>query len=147
VWAPLEGSGRRCAIGSGAPGERRAPRRQPAQPPPVDQIDALAVFDAAEAGDADALDMLRRMADRLARIGAVLVGLLDVERIVFAGALAPSMPPLLDLATALLPDYMNADPPRLVASTLGADIVAHGAIASAMAHVRRNALGIDVAGS
>jgi predicted NBD/HSP70 family sugar kinase len=112
---------------------------------PVEDIGAPAVFAAAEAGDPDALDMLRRMADRLARIAAVLGGLLDVERIVFAGALAPSMPPLLDLTTAKLADYMNADPPELVASTLGADIVAQGAIASAMDHVRRNALGIDMA--
>jgi predicted NBD/HSP70 family sugar kinase len=114
---------------------------------PVDQIDAPAVFAAAEAGDADALDLLRRMADRLARIGAVLGGLLDVERIVFAGALAPSMPPLLELTTTKLADYMNAEPPELVASTLGADIVAQGAIASAMGHVRRNALGIDLLGA
>jgi predicted NBD/HSP70 family sugar kinase len=112
---------------------------------PVEDIDAPAVFEAAESGDPDALDMLRQMADRLARIAAVLGGLLDVERIVFAGALAPSMPPLLDLTTAKLADYMNADPPELVASTLGADIVAQGAIASAMDHVRRNALGIDIA--
>jgi predicted NBD/HSP70 family sugar kinase len=111
---------------------------------PVEDIDAPAVFTAAESGDPDALDLLRQMADRLARIAAVLGGLLDVERIVFAGALAPSMPPLLDLTTAKLADYMNADPPELVASTLGADIVAQGAIASAMDHVRRNALGIDM---
>jgi predicted NBD/HSP70 family sugar kinase len=111
---------------------------------PVERIDAPAVFDAAAAGDAEALDILRRMADRLARIGAVLGGLLDVQRIVFAGALAPAMPPLLDLTTAALPTYMNADPPELVASTLGADIVAQGAIASAMEHVRCHALGIDM---
>jgi predicted NBD/HSP70 family sugar kinase len=128
--------------------ERRESGELPADSPlaqlPVDEIDAPAVFAAAEVGDPDALDMLRLMADRLARIGAVLGGLLDVERIVFAGALAPSMPPLLDLTTAKLADYMNADPPELVASTLGADIVAQGAIASAMDHVRRNALSIDV---
>ena len=111
---------------------------------PVAQIDAPAVFEAAAEGDANALDMLRRMADRLARIGAVLGGLLDVERIVFAGALAPLMPPLLQLTAERMPTYMNAEPPELVASTLGADIVAQGAIASAMDYVRRNALGIDM---
>lgn len=113
---------------------------------PAQEIDAPAVFEAAESGDADALDLLHRMADRLARIGAVLGGLLDVERIVFAGALAAAMPPLLELTTATLPTYMNADPPELVASTLGADVVAQGAIASALDHVRRNALGIDMLG-
>lgn len=122
------------------------PENSPLSRLPVSEIDAPAVFDAAEQGDPIALDMLRRMADRLARVAAVLGGLLDVERIVFAGALAPSMPPLLDLTTAALPPYMNADPPELVASTLGADIVAQGAIASAMEYVRRNALGIDMAG-
>jgi predicted NBD/HSP70 family sugar kinase len=129
--------------------ERRESGDLPADSPlallPVEDIDAPAVFEAAESGDPDAVAMLRQMADRLARIAAVLGGLLDVERIVFAGALAPSMPPLLDLTTAKLADYMNADPPELVASTLGADIVAQGAIASAMDHVRRNALGIELA--
>ncbi|RWZ67815.1 ROK family protein [Labedella populi] len=120
------------------------PETSPLAELPVDKIEARAVFEAAAAGDPVALDMLDRVADRLARIGAVLGGLLDVERIVFAGALAPSMPPLLDLTTAALATYMNADPPELVASTLGADIVAQGAIASAMEYVRRNALAIDM---
>ena len=111
---------------------------------PVEDIDAPAVFAAAEAGDPDALGLLRRMADRLARIAAVLGGLLDVERIVFAGALAPSMPPLLELTTTKLADYLNADVPELIASTLGADIVAQGAITSAITYVRTHALSMDL---
>jgi predicted NBD/HSP70 family sugar kinase len=138
VGAVLRDWGRERRASGGLPADSALARL------PVERIDAPAVFDAAAAGDDEALDILRRMADRLARIGAVLGGLLDVQRIVFAGALAPAMPPLLDLTTAALPTYMNADPPELVASTLGADIVAQGAIASAMEHVRRHALGIDM---
>lgn len=113
----------------------------------VDQVDARAVFDAAEDGDAVALHLLERMADRIARMSAVLAGVLDVERIVFAGALVTSMTRLLELTAELLPTYMNAEPPELVASTLGADIVAQGAVASAIDRVRRSALRIELSAS
>jgi predicted NBD/HSP70 family sugar kinase len=121
------------------------PEGSPLSRLPTDRVDAPAVFAAAEEGDAVALALLARMADRIARMSAVLGGLLDVERIIFAGALVSSMSRLLDLTAARLPEYMNAEPPELVASALGGDIVAQGAVASAIDHVRRNALQIDVA--
>ncbi|MFT4157153.1 MAG: hypothetical protein QM630_04390 [Microbacterium sp.] len=91
-----------------------------------------------------AQDLLEKMADRLARICAVLGGLLDVEKIIFAGAVSPSMGPLLDLTADRLPRFTNAEPPELLASALGADIVAQGAVTRSTEHVRRQALDIDL---
>ncbi|HXH33928.1 MAG TPA: ROK family protein [Plantibacter sp.] len=119
------------------------PESSPLSRLPVEQVDAPAVLAAADQGDAVALDMVRRMADRVARMSAVLGGLLDVERIVFAGGIAPSISLMLDIASELIPAYMSAEPPLLVASTLGADMVAQGAIATAIEHVHRNALRIQ----
>ena len=85
------------------------------------------------------------MGDRIARMSAILGGLLDVERIVFAGGIAPSMSQLLEVASERIPGYMSAEPPVLVASELGADMVAQGAVATAIDDVRRNALRIDLA--
>lgn len=112
---------------------------------PVERVDAQSILAAADEGDAEALDMVRRMGDRIARMSAVLGGLLDVERIVFAGGIAPSMSLLIAVASERLPGYLSADPPLLVASELGADIVAQGAVATAIDDVRRNALRIDLA--
>lgn len=120
------------------------PESSPLSRLPVEQVDAQAVLEAADRGDPVALDMVHRMADRVARMSAVLGGLLDVERIVFAGGIAPSMSRVLDVASELIPAYMSAEPPLLVASTLGADMVAQGAMATAIDHVRRNALRIDL---
>ncbi|WP_285034877.1 ROK family protein [Plantibacter sp. ME-Dv--P-095] len=121
------------------------PESSPLSRLPVERVDASSVLAAADDGDEAALDLVRRLADRVARMSAVLGGLLDVERIVFAGAIAPSMSLLLEIASERLPGYMSAEPPLLVASALGADIVAQGAVATAVDHVRRNALRIDLA--
>ncbi|AQX80170.1 hypothetical protein BWO91_09435 [Plantibacter flavus] len=112
---------------------------------PVAQVDAQSVLAAADQGDTVALDLVRRMGDRIARMSAILGGLLDVERIVFAGGISPSMSQLLAVASERIPGYMSAEPPQLVASELGADMVAQGAVATAIDDVRRNALRIDLA--
>lgn len=111
---------------------------------PVEQLDSEAVFAAASDGDPTALDLLDRAADRLARISALFGGLLDVERIILAGAVAPSLAPLLERSTALLPRYMHSAQPLLVASELGGDVVALGAVSRAVEHVRATALEIDL---
>jgi predicted NBD/HSP70 family sugar kinase len=121
------------------------PESSPLSRLPVERVDASSVLAAADDGDEAALDLVRRLADRVARMSAVLGGLLDVERIVFAGAIAPSMSLLLGIASERIPGYMSAEPPLLVASTLSADIVAQGAVVTAVDHVRRNALRIDLA--
>ncbi|MGG7449670.1 ROK family protein [Plantibacter auratus] len=121
------------------------PESSPLSRIPVAQVDAQSVLAAADQGDTVALDLVRRMGDRIARMSAILGGLLDVERIVFAGGIAPSMSQLLEVASERIPGYMSAEPPLLVASELGADMVAQGAVATAIDDVRRNALRIDLA--
>lgn len=91
---------------------------------------------AAEAGDPLAVLVVERMADRLARLALVLSSLVDVDRVVVAGQAADWSGPILDRATVLLAD-MPHPVPDLVLSTLGADVVARGAVASALARIRR----------
>ena len=109
-----------------------------------DEIHAENVLAAAAAGDEVAFVLVERLGDRVARIAAVLGGLLDVERIIFAGAAAASLHQVLEIAAQRLPEYMNGPSPELVASAIGADMVARGAIAQANEHVQAHALEIDL---
>lgn len=107
---------------------------------PAEAVDAPAVFAAARAGDAGALAVVDRLADRLARVCAVIDGMLDVDRIVVAGGVAPVLGDLLRRSSALLEGMVHAPAPELVASSFGADAVIVGATALALEHVRANAL-------
>lgn len=111
---------------------------------PVDELSAETVLCAADDGDEFALSLVQRMADRLARVCSVLGGLLDVDRIIFGGAVASSMGLLLRLTAEWMPQYGNQPPPELVASTLGADMVSLGAVTRAIDHVQRHALEIHL---
>ncbi|MFG3341101.1 ROK family protein [Glycomyces sp. NPDC048151] len=109
---------------------------------PKANLGAELVFQAAGSGDAAALSLLDRMAERLARICAVLGGLLDVERIVFTGAVADSLGPLLALAAARLDELTHPPAPELVASTLHGGVVSTGALVRALQIVRANAIAL-----
>lgn len=110
---------------------------------PEAKLGAAVVFRAAAAGDAAALALLDRMAERLARICAVLGGLLDVERIVFSGAVADSIGPLLPRTAARLAELTHPPAPDLVASTLHGGVVSTGAVVRALQLVRANAIALD----
>ncbi|MDR7350600.1 putative NBD/HSP70 family sugar kinase [Glycomyces algeriensis] len=110
---------------------------------PKEQLGAEIVFHAAEAGDPAALALLDRMAERLARICAVLGGLLDVERIVFSGAVAESLGLLLPRTAARLDELTHPPAPELAASPLGGGVVTLGALARALEIVRTNAIALD----
>lgn len=111
---------------------------------PITELDAEAVFAAADEGDPAALELLERGADRLARICALFGGLLDVEKIILAGAVASSLTPLLARSTALMAEYIHSGTPHLVASELGGDVVALGAVTRAVEYVREAALEIHL---
>ncbi|WP_245708927.1 ROK family protein [Ruania alba] len=102
--------------------------------------DAEHVFAAALNGDSLATDIVARLADRLARVCAVIATMLDLERIVVAGAIAPALEPVVSQATALLEEYTHPPFPTIVASELGADAVRTGALHRALALVRANPL-------
>jgi predicted NBD/HSP70 family sugar kinase len=112
---------------------------------PRAQLGAEVVFRAAESGDRAALQLIDRMAERLARICAVLGGLLDVERIVFSGAVAASLGLLLPRTAALLDGLTHLPAPQLVASPLGGGVVSIGALARALEIVRTNAIALEPA--
>ncbi|WP_205327183.1 ROK family protein [Glycomyces sp. YM15] len=110
---------------------------------PEAKLGAEVVFRTAESGDPAALALLDRMAERLARICAVLGGLLDVERIVFSGAVADSLGLLLPRTAARLDELTHSPAPDLAASTLHGGVVSTGAVVRALQIVRANAIALE----
>ncbi|UFU03383.1 ROK family protein [Ruania suaedae] len=104
--------------------------------------DAEHVFAAALNGDPLATAIVARLADRLARVCAVMATMLDLDRVVVAGAIAPAAEPVVAQATELLREYTHPPHPTITASTLGADVVRTGALQRAIALVRADPLGL-----
>ncbi|MCU1527918.1 MAG: hypothetical protein JWP75_1681 [Frondihabitans sp.] len=102
-------------------------------------ITAEDVFTAAAASDPTALDIVRRLGSRLARVCLVLASLLDVERVIIVGAIAVAAGPVIDEARIVLDDFYPPVP-EIVASTLGADAVVFGAIQRGLALIRSSPL-------
>lgn len=103
---------------------------------PSDDLGARDVFSAAREGDEVSLEVLGRIGDRLARIAAILASLLDVERVVVAGAIADSIEPVLEHARATLPVIATPPFPELVASGFGSHVVVRGALQLALTRLR-----------
>jgi predicted NBD/HSP70 family sugar kinase len=103
---------------------------------PAGEINAEDVFQAAREGDPFAEDIIARLGARLARIAVVLSSLLDIERVVIAGGISSAIEPVLEHARRLLPTNSGLPLPDLVASTLGAEAVVQGAIASALTRIK-----------
>ncbi|MGU3409688.1 ROK family protein [Microbacterium sp. M1A1_1b] len=106
------------------------------------RTDAAAVFAAARSGDPVALDVVEQLGDRLARVCVVLASLLDIDRVVVAGAIAQPAGAVIDHAQTLLHKWSLDPVPEIVASTLGADVVVHGAIALALDVVQDDPLSL-----
>ncbi len=82
----------------------------------------------ARGGDDVALELVRRTGERLARIAGFFGGFYDPERIIVGGAVAAEVQGVIDVAQELLPGELHLPEPELVASVLGADVVAVGAV-------------------
>jgi len=95
------------------------------------------LFDAVAAGDPVALDVVDRLGDRLARVCVLLASLLDIDRVVVAGAIAEVAAPVIDRAREHLRSWDYDPVPEVVASRLGADVVVAGAVARALDVVRQ----------
>jgi len=108
----------------------------------LDGVDGVAGLDveqilaAADAGDTYAQALADRLGERLGRVCAVLTSLLDVEEIVIAGAVAAGAAPVIARAQAWLHEGSYAPTPTVRPSTLGADVVALGAVTRAIATIR-----------
>ncbi len=99
---------------------------------------ARRVFEDAAAGDPAALEILDRIAERMARVIATISGFANPEQVVIGGAVADSAGALLPGITARLPRF-TATPPRVTASPLGDAIVTVGAVRHALDYVEANA--------
>jgi predicted NBD/HSP70 family sugar kinase len=102
--------------------------------------DAALVFEAARSGDPVARTIVDRLGDRLARVCILLASLLDIDRVVVAGAIAQPAVAVIDRARDLLAEGHFDPVPELVASSLGADVVVIGAVAHAVDAVRADPL-------
>ncbi|MCZ2261821.1 MULTISPECIES: ROK family transcriptional regulator [unclassified Isoptericola] len=111
---------------------------------PRQRLDAEHVLAAADAGDAVAREVADGLADRLARVCAVLSGLLDLDRVIVTGAMAPALGPVVERARALLPDHLHDPAVEVVLSDLGPDVVRTGAVRLAVERVRSHALDRDL---
>lgn len=123
------------------------PASSPLRAIPLDELEAPAVLAAADAGDPTALRLVEKAAERFGRVCAMLSGMLDVDRIVVAGAVAPSLGLLLDRTTPWLSRFTHRAAPEVVASTLGDAVVTTGAVERALAHVRGHALELTLPGA
>ncbi|EXF24091.1 transcriptional regulator [Nesterenkonia sp. AN1] len=105
-----------------------------------EEVTSEHVFAAAEQGDLLALEVIDQLADRLARICVVLAGLLDLDRILVSGAIAPALTDVAARAKHKLAQYLYAPWLRIEASALGADAVRRGAIRLAVDRIKDQAL-------
>jgi predicted NBD/HSP70 family sugar kinase len=104
------------------------------------------VAGAADAGDPAAVDIIERLAKRLARICLVLGDVLDVDLVIVGGAAARTLPAVIEEAKDILARSADPTAPRLTGSALGAAEVTTGAVEHAIAQVRQRALELPLTG-
>ncbi|TQJ41863.1 putative NBD/HSP70 family sugar kinase [Arthrobacter sp. SLBN-112] len=108
------------------------------------RVQAEQVFTAAEQGDAVALGILDRLADRMARVIGTVATLLNPELVVIGGGVADSAGMLLGPISERLKEF-TATPARVAVSPLGDSIVTVGAVRCALDYVERNSLDLELA--
>jgi predicted NBD/HSP70 family sugar kinase len=102
------------------------------------RVRTATVLEAARGGDEVALEIVDRVADRMAHAVAALAGMLDPELVVISGAVADDGDLFLDrIRRRLVPDLIDS-PPRVAMSTLGDQAVVVGAVRMALDHVEAN---------
>lgn len=109
----------------------------------ADGAEAEQVFAAAAEGDAVALEILERLADRMARVIGAVGTIINPELVVIGGAVANSAGVLLGPIAERLGRY-TATPPRVAVSPLGDSIVTVGAVRCALDYVENNSLDLEL---
>ncbi|MCC9205780.1 ROK family protein [Arthrobacter sp. zg-Y769] len=107
--------------------------------PDTNRASARLVFEAAEAGDPVAEEILDRIARRMARVLALVSSFFDPRLIVVGGAVAASATALLPAMTRELDRYV-VKPPRVAVSNLGTMLVPTGAVRLALDYVETHLL-------
>jgi predicted NBD/HSP70 family sugar kinase len=100
-----------------------------------DEVSALNVFKAAEAGDESAQTIVTTVCHRLALLVGALATLLDPAIVVISGGIAAAGDLLAATTQSLLPTEMIDNPPTIAVSALGQQATVHGAIWMALSHV------------
>ncbi|TQJ30766.1 ROK family protein [Microbacterium sp. SLBN-146] len=100
------------------------------------------VLQLAREGDVSAQGIVERAGSMVARVAGVFGSILDSERIVVSGAVSDDIEDVLVVARRLLPTELDLPAPHLVASPLGAEVVAVGAVAAAVESARRGILAL-----
>ncbi|MDO8148922.1 ROK family protein [Isoptericola sp. b515] len=108
----------------------------------MEAVDARAVVERARDGDRWAQGLTARAAQVLARVTTLLCSVYDPEVVVVSGGAAEGLTEVVEQASALLPATVVTPPPRLVASTLGAQVVTTGAVSGAVEAARAGVLRI-----
>lgn len=106
------------------------------------QLDGKTVLEHAHAGDPVARRVVNQVGDILARIVSVLGSMYDPQRVIVSGAIADGIDEVVAAARRSLPTDIDLPAPDLIASTLGADVVARGAVAAAAAQARAQTLDV-----
>lgn len=106
-------------------------------------VEAEHVFAAAAAGDAVALAILDRLADRMARIVGTVATMWNPELVVIGGGVASSAGGMLEPIAARLGKY-TATPPRIAVSPLGSTVVTVGAVRKALDYVEEHSLDLEL---
>jgi predicted NBD/HSP70 family sugar kinase len=106
----------------------------------ADRIDPRLVLTLAASGDPDAVLVTSRVGATVARIVGVLGSMYDPARVIVCGAVAESIEPVLTAARRILPEELHLPAPEILASTLGAEVVSRGAVATARRAAREHAV-------
>lgn len=103
-------------------------------------ITGRTVFELAEAGDPWANELVHRGGALLARVVGILASLFDPARVVVSGAPATASEQLIVIARDLVAGEVDMPAPEIVASQLGAEVVAAGAVSAALEAARDGVL-------
>lgn len=105
-----------------------------------DSVDAKTVLGLSQEGDPWAQGIVERAGALLARLVGVYGTFYDPALIVVSGAVSESLAPVIDAARERVDDELDLPAPEIVASTLGADVVAIGATMAAVESAREGVL-------
>ena len=94
-------------------------------------ITAESVLAEARLSDPVARRLIEELGGTLGRICTAMARFYDPEVIVICGAMAGAVTEVIDIASAHVADELELPPPAIVASTLGGDVVALGAVSAA----------------
>ena len=108
--------------------------------PASGEVSAPEIFRAAEAEDPSALEVVRAVCERLARIISLLATLLDPAIVVISGGIADAGEMLSRMTQELLPTALVDNPPPIVVSPLAGDAVVVGGIDLALDYLNAHLL-------